>query len=291
MKSKQNSPDLTTTEEITNVRGLRLASICYKPGKGTQTALCLHGWLDNAASFETLAPLLPVNEVHCLELSGHGHSDHKPPSAFDYSLIDWALEAAHVVCQKDWKDLMIVGHSMGASIGLILASLLPDRVRRLVLLDGGLPLVDPAEGVVPRMRNALENSLQLEKSANQSYRSFETLVAARLRYGGLEQKTAATLLRRGAACMDSGAWVVLSDPRLKGVSPVRMVQDQVLTIIKSVECPVDFVACSDLVSITRTNEQFQDCLEAFPRLRKIDLPGNHYVHFERANEVVESVFL
>lgn len=40
--------------------------------------------------------------------------------------------------------VVVVGHSMGAFAAVVLANLFPDRVRSLVLVDGGLPLQVPA---------------------------------------------------------------------------------------------------------------------------------------------------
>jgi len=47
--------------------------------------LCLHGWLDNAASFIPLAPLLDKLEVFALDFPGHGNSEHRHMSG-----IPWA---------------------------------------------------------------------------------------------------------------------------------------------------------------------------------------------------------
>ncbi len=41
--------------------------------------------------------------------------------------------------------MVVVGHSMGAFVSVVLANLFPERVRSLVLVDGGLPLQVPAE--------------------------------------------------------------------------------------------------------------------------------------------------
>ena len=43
--------------------------------------LALHGWLDNALSFASLAPLLTDYHMIALDLSGQGLSDHRSPDA------------------------------------------------------------------------------------------------------------------------------------------------------------------------------------------------------------------
>ncbi|MFX9634899.1 alpha/beta fold hydrolase, partial [Acinetobacter baumannii] len=48
------------------------------------------------------------------------------------------LDAANVTSS------LVVGHSMGAFVSLALAYLYPERVSRLLLIDGGLPLDVPA---------------------------------------------------------------------------------------------------------------------------------------------------
>ena len=50
--------------------------------------LCLHGWLDNAASFLPLAPHLAGFDWVALDLPGHGASSHRAPG-YDYAFADW----------------------------------------------------------------------------------------------------------------------------------------------------------------------------------------------------------
>ncbi|HQC73883.1 MAG TPA: alpha/beta hydrolase, partial [Candidatus Competibacteraceae bacterium] len=57
---------------------LRLAARAWGPADGLPV-LAVHGWLDNAASFDALAPLLPELRLVALDLPGHGHSAHRPP--------------------------------------------------------------------------------------------------------------------------------------------------------------------------------------------------------------------
>ena len=44
--------------------------------------LCLHGWLDNSASFQPLNQYLSDFHVIAIDLPGHGLSDHKSPDAY-----------------------------------------------------------------------------------------------------------------------------------------------------------------------------------------------------------------
>jgi pimeloyl-ACP methyl ester carboxylesterase len=86
----------TTERSFTCSDGIKLAVKCWSNGGSNKTEptkkiLCLHGWLDNAASFNRLAPLLldslsplsdeqqqqPPMEIMALDFPGHGLSGHK----------------------------------------------------------------------------------------------------------------------------------------------------------------------------------------------------------------------
>ena len=54
--------------------GLTLASEIWG-AEGGRPVLASHGWLDNAGTFASLAPLLPDCEIVALDLAGHGLSD------------------------------------------------------------------------------------------------------------------------------------------------------------------------------------------------------------------------
>ena len=75
--------------------------------QGKPLIVALHGWLDNGASFLPLAPHLAECHLVCVDLPGHGHSDHKPTP---YVLVDW-LEDLHQIAQAaGWKSLILIGH-------------------------------------------------------------------------------------------------------------------------------------------------------------------------------------
>jgi pimeloyl-ACP methyl ester carboxylesterase len=116
---------------------IELAAHLYGPEDG-QPVIALHGWLDNAASFSRLAPLLPGLRIVALDFAGHGHSDHRPPGA-SYAIWDYAHDVLQVAEQFGWQRFSLLGHSMGAIVSVLLAAAMPERIERLALIDGLIP--------------------------------------------------------------------------------------------------------------------------------------------------------
>lgn len=104
----------------------------------------LHGsWLA-AALYDTFAErLAATRHVFALDQRGHGETDHAP----DYSWQLWLDDIAAFVDHTGLDTFDLVGHSMGASHAARFASLHPDRMRKLVLVEGGyLPINSPQQG-------------------------------------------------------------------------------------------------------------------------------------------------
>ena len=102
--------------------------------------LCIHGLSANSRSFDFIAESLasPTSTVVAIDLRGRGWSDITPPGTYG-----WANHAQDVVATADAlgaSTFDYIGHSMGAFIGLELARLAPERIRKLVLIDAiGVP--------------------------------------------------------------------------------------------------------------------------------------------------------
>ncbi len=100
--------------------------------------VCVHGLTANAFCFQALADALaPDHRVFAYDLRGRGDSD-KPED--DYSIPTHALDLLELLDGLGLEKPVIVGHSLGASIALYFAAHYPDRLSKLVLMDGGAPL-------------------------------------------------------------------------------------------------------------------------------------------------------
>ncbi|EAW73255.1 hCG1987678, isoform CRA_a [Homo sapiens] len=79
--------------------------------------LCLHGWLDNASSFDRLIPLLPQDFYYvAMDFGGHGLSSHYSPGV-PYYLQTFVSEIRRVVAALKWNRFSILGHSFGEYSG------------------------------------------------------------------------------------------------------------------------------------------------------------------------------
>jgi len=81
-----------------------------------------------------------------IDLLGYGFSDR--PQDFTYDMDAHAETVASLLDHLQLKDCILVGHSMGGSIGILLAHLRPDLVGTLVVAEGNL---DPGPGLVSRI--------------------------------------------------------------------------------------------------------------------------------------------
>lgn len=119
-------------------------------GAGRGTVLAVHGITSCAMAFGAVARQLPPGwTMLAPDLRGRGHSAGLPGP---YGLARHAADVCAVAQRQD-RPVVLAGHSMGAFVALLAAAARPELFRRLVLVDGGLPM--PAvEGVDPDQRLA-----------------------------------------------------------------------------------------------------------------------------------------
>lgn len=102
---------------------------------GKKAVLCLHGITANCRSWDMIAQaLIPEYTVIALDLRGRGASD-KPASG--YSSDHHIRDIIGVMDALGIDRVHLMGHSLGAFISLVFAAEHPERVEKLVLMDGG----------------------------------------------------------------------------------------------------------------------------------------------------------
>lgn len=274
----------TAREREIRLPHLRLAALEW--GSERQPpVLALHGWLDNAASFATLAPRLTGLHVVALDLVGHGRSDHRPPGTPAH-FVDWAETVLEAATALGWERFDLLGHSMGAGIATLAAPVAPDRVRRLALVEGFGPLSAPAEGAAERFAAALADERRWLGAKPRVFLDLAAAVAARQRGTELDQHAARRLFERGTTAAPDGLRFTY-DPRLRARSRVRLTEDQVRAFLTAIACPTLVVRAQDGWPFPA--DQVRERLALVRDLTLVEVEGGHHVHLMHPERVAPAL--
>lgn len=237
--------------------------------------VALHGWLDNAASFTLLARRLPQVRLIALDLAGHGHSDHRPTGQ-PYYIWDNVADVLALVDELALERVALLGHSMGASVATLFAGAFPERVSRLLLLDGLVPH-DYGAGTLPaQMAAALEKGKRQRRRGQRAYPDFERAVVARMNSRWpVSQEAARLLLARGMKQTPAG-WAWRHDPALTLPSVVRLCEAQIAAFVRRLSMPVRLVMAEQGIGMARV----EPWLGLMPDLELKILAGGHHLHME-----------
>jgi pimeloyl-ACP methyl ester carboxylesterase len=243
--------------------------------------LALHGWLDNAGSYALLAPLLADRwRVIALELPGHGHSDHLP-TGMHYHFIDYVRTVLATVDVLQLSSYRLLGHSLGAGIAALVAAATPERVERLLLIEGIGPIADDGHHTLRRFRDAL-TSLATGRSLR-AFPSIDHAISARTIASGLPAAQARPIVERGL-CETPEGWRWRSDPRLNRPSPLRLPEEQVRALLRGIESPAALLLAEPATSYL-PRWQMEERAACVGRIDVSTLPGGHHLHLEHPDAV------
>lgn len=255
--------------------------------------LALHGWLDNAASFSRLAPGLAERldvRIVALDFRGHGLSAPHAAGGSDYALWDYCHDVLDALDELDVARAVLVGHSMGAAVACLLAAAFPEKVERLVLVDGLGMLSTSAEQASDQLRRGLL-AHRMRPSRMPGYADTDAAVAARVAGSvtPIDADTVAPLVARNCQRLDSGRIALRTDSRLLKPSLVRFTRDQVLALLGDIDCPVQLIEGDQ--GILGERAWAKQARAAVPDLTRCVLPGGHHLHLERdgVDSVLEAV--
>ena len=266
---------------------LRFAARCWGPENGIPF-LGMHGWLDNAATYDHIAPLLPELRLVSLDFHGHGFSDQLPPG-ISYHFADSIDLMFRVADQFGWEKFNLMGHSMGAAVAALMAGVIPERVQNMILIEGLGPF-SRRDSFGPRaLRLSLEGMKNIEHKSMPLYPDLEAAVQARYKVGGMKLDSVRTLVQRGVKMVENGVtWA--SDPRLRVGSRTYFSEEQIIEFLKQIRCPTLLIH-GDFYF--QENPDWQQRMRArceyVPDLQDALLPGGHHLHIDNPKPVAQAI--
>lgn len=221
--------------EFITVRNLRY-HIRHWGNDDAPALFMLHGWMDVSASFQFLVDALQRDwHVIAPDWRGFGLSDFAESGYWqpDY-LADLEAILQHYAPQQ---PVNLLGHSLGANIAGIYAGVRPQRIAKLILLEGfGMPATRPDDA--PKRYATWLDELQ-HPPGLRTYAS-QADVAARLQKNNPRLNDARAMFLAGhwAAPDASGNWALRADPQHRLTNPTLYRVEEVMACWQKISAPV-----------------------------------------------------
>ena len=256
--------------------------------------LLAHGWMDVGASWQFMVDQLDeawLQQRRVVALDWRGYGLTTSPEVDSYWFPDYLGDLDALIDHLSPNaPIDLVGHSMGGNVVMMYAGARPERIRRLVNLEGfGMPETRPAQA--PRRLGQWLDELKKHHCGDTSLQSYANAdgVAARLMKNNprLTPDRAGWLARHWAAPDAEGVWHILGDAAHKIVNPYLYRLDEAQEIFKQISAPVLAVEASD-DSLGQwwkgkyTLEEYHQRLQAVPkhRIARIEDAG-HMLHHDQ----------
>ena len=253
----------------------------------------VHGWMDVGASFQFVVDALAQAEGferYVIAPDWRGFGLTATPNADTYWFPDYLADLDALLDAllpaETFGAIDLLGHSMGGNVVMSYAGVRPQRIRRLVNLEGfGMPATKPHQAP-KRLAQWLD-----ELKQPQALRDYASVaeVAERLMKNNplLPADKAAWLAPHWSAPGVDGRWQILGHPAHKHVNPVLYDVPQVLETWKLISAPLLWVE-GDLTDVAKwwgtryTKDEFQQRLASVNNVQRATLsPCGHMLHHDQ----------
>jgi pimeloyl-ACP methyl ester carboxylesterase len=206
---------------------------------GKPALILVHGGLDHARSWDATARALRDDyHVYALDLRGHGNSAWAPGAL--YSIAEHVLDLSALIDIINGFPIRIVGHSLGGVISLLYSGIYPDRVRKVVAIEGLGP--PPSHRVhKPASERYREWIEEVRKAEHRREHSYPTIAAAvaRMKEANpfLTNEVAEHLTLHGTNWNADGSIIWKFDNYARIFAPYGMNIDDAKEVLSRITCP------------------------------------------------------
>lgn len=257
--------------------------------RDVRPVLAVHGFLDNAGTFDRLIPLLPRHVGYlAIDLPGHGRSSHFPVGMV-YTTFDFLYTIEMVRLHFDWERFSFLGHSLGSLLSFLYSALHPDRVDLLMGIDLLMPLQLKQQFEIERLREQLAYLVRVQQRQSGGNEppaySYDELVERLIKgsRNSVSADVAPHLLDRAIqpSSQDPGKFCFSRDGRLKTTHFMISYQTLALEMARMICAPHLFIKASKS-PYYEEEKHFSDAVnvltESNPLFRLARMEGTHHLH-------------
>ncbi len=247
----------------------------------------VHGSRDHARSWDRVARAFCDHfRIFAPDLRGHGDSSWALGAM--YSFPEYVLDLSALIDIIGREPVYLIGHSLGGAVVLQYAGTYPERVRKVVCIEGFGPhperlLPRPAH---ERLRDWIESMRDYEKRQPHRYPGLDAAVERMLEanpYLGRELARQLTLF--GANWNPDGSLCWKFDNYVRAISPYGFNMEDAQEIWRQIQCPTLLFRGMDSWAV---DPEQDGRIRAIPDYRLINVPNaGHWVHHDQLGVFVE----
>ena len=254
--------------------------------------LLLHGGQDHCRNWDWVAERLRQDwHIIAPDLRGHGDSQWSPDG--NYSMGGYLYDLAQLIHQQQLAPVTILAHSLGGNIALRYAGIYPEKVRRLIAIEGLGPsparIAERAKrSIADRMQKWIEEQRGLSGRLPRRYASIEEAFR-RMQEANrhLSPEQARHLTQHGVNQNEDGTYSWKFDNYVRVWPPYDMTQSEIEQLWAGIACPTLLVYGKESWA---SNPLEDGRIRHFERARveRFDRAG-HWVHHDRLEDFVALV--
>jgi len=264
------------------------------PSPDATPLVLAHGWMDVAASWQFMVDAFSeafVSQRPIIAMDWRGYGLTEAPATDSYWFPDYLADLDALLDQLyPGQTIDLVGHSMGGNVVMMYAGSRPERIRRLVNLEGFGMAATSAAQAPSRMTQWL-NEIKAQREDDTALKPYTDAagVAARLMKTNrrLGQGQADWLAQHWAQPGPDGQWRILGDSAHKVINPYLFRVEEALAMYQRISAPVLAVEASD-DSLSQwwkgkyTLAEFHERLKSVPQLEKATIEdAGHMLHHDQ----------
>jgi pimeloyl-ACP methyl ester carboxylesterase len=235
--------------EFVAIRNLQYHVLVWGEPAPDKTPLVLvHGWMDVAASYQFVVDALS-DQHYVIAPDWRGYGQSTSGGADNFWFPDYLADLDFLLDHyAPGAQVNLVGHSMGGNVAMLYAGVRPERIRRLVNLEGfGMPDTTPDQAGA-RYAKWMNELKKLHRG--------ELILKAYDSAAGVARRLMKTNPRLGADKANwlalhwaqpnaQGQWRILGEPAHKVIHAQLYRVDETLEIYRCISMPVLAVEASD----------------------------------------------
>lgn len=247
--------------------------------------LLVHGGRDHCRSWDWVAQELR-KDWHVIALDQRGHGDSAWADDGNYGAMDMVYDLGHLIHLLDLAPVTIVAHSMGGNVSLRYTGLFPEKVKKLVAIEGLGPsptMIEKMEArpFGDRIREWMETKRKAAGRTPRRYASIEDAFARMKEENSyLTDDQARHLTVHGVNRNEDGTFSWKFDPYLNNWMPWDIPREELNKLWGAITCPTLLLYGAD--SWASNPEKDGRIAHFGPNARVVEIEkAGHWLHHDQ----------